>query len=381
VTSAGAPPLSARQLNRATLARQLLLRREPLSVVDAAMRITALQAQEPPSPYIALWNRISGFDPVDLDHALATHAIVKATLMRVTMHAVAAADYPAIHEGMQRTLRPARLNDRRFRAEGVSLAEIDTLLPDLFAFTATPRRNQDVEEWLVSRFGAPRPRVWWALRQCGPFVHAATGGPWSFGPRPAYMAAPVMDRPGDEPASQQQLVRRYLEGFGPATVADVATFALWYRPWVRETVDAMRGELRVFTGPGGQELLDVPDGALPDEDRPAPPRLLPMWDSALLAYADRARLTPGDYRRHIARSNGDLLPTLLVDGYVAGVWRPTDDGIEVTAFHPLSDDAWAGIETEARSLFALLESREIRIYARYAHWWQTLPASEVRTLR
>src|SRR5919107_6041316 len=112
--------LTARQLNRATLARQLLLRREPLDVVEAVHRIVALQAQEPASPYIALWNRVADFDPANLDHAFADHSVVKATLMRITLHAVDAADYPAFHEAMQRTLRAARLNDARFKQAGLS---------------------------------------------------------------------------------------------------------------------------------------------------------------------------------------------------------------------------------------------------------------------
>src|SRR5215207_8589637 len=173
--------VSARQLNRATLARQLLLRREPLEVVDAVHRLVALQAQEPASPYIALWDRLDTFDPADLDAAFAEQGVVKAQLMRITLHAVAADDYPAFHEAMQGTLRAARVYDRRFRSEGVSIEDTDALVPELLEFTASPRMNTDVERWLAERFGTPKPRIWWALRQYGPFVHATTGGPWAFG--------------------------------------------------------------------------------------------------------------------------------------------------------------------------------------------------------
>ena len=105
-----------------------------------------------------------------------------------------------------------------------------------------------------------------------------------------------------------------------------------------------------------------------------------MWDSILLAYADRSRIIPPDYRPLVTRRNGDVLPTLLVDGYVAGVWRPVEDGIEATAFHRLADDAWEGLEAEARSLLALLAGREPTVYSRYAHWWNQLPGAEVRVL-
>jgi len=130
--------LTARQLNRATLARQVLLRREPLGVVDAVHRVVALQAQEAPSPYLALWNRIADFDPADLGAALASQALVKATLIRITLHVVDAADYPAFHAAMVRTLRAARLGDRRFTATGLSTADADALLEHVLEFAARP---------------------------------------------------------------------------------------------------------------------------------------------------------------------------------------------------------------------------------------------------
>ncbi len=370
--------LTARQLNRATLARQLLLERARLSVVEAVHASVALQAQEPPSPYLALWNRVAGFDPADLDRAFSDHAVVKATLMRVTLHAVEASDYPLFHEAMQTTLRGARLNDARFRASGLTPEDADRFLPEVVAFAASPRTNADAEAWLDDRLGeTPKPGVWWAYRQFGPFVHAPSGGAWSFGPRPSYVAA-RQRRSGDHDAALAHLVRRYLEGFGPATVQDVAAFGLIHRPLVRRGIQALGDRIVRLEGPKGEELLDVRDGLLPPEDSPAPPRLLPMWDSVLLAHNDRTRIVPSDHRRVVTRSKGDTLPTILVDGCVAGVWRPLDDGIELTAFTKLTDETWAGLEAEARALLAFLATRERRIYTRYARWWQSLPAAEVR---
>jgi hypothetical protein len=371
--------LSARRLNRATLARQLLLGRERLSVTDAMHRLVALQAQEPASPYIALWDRLVDFDPAELDRAFAEQEVVKASLFRVTLHAVAAGDYPAVHEVMQRTLRAARLDDQRFTREGVSVPEVEALIPDLVRYTASPRTNQDLERWIEARFGAPKPRVWWALRHFGPFVHARTGGPWTFGPRPSYVRAREQDRPGDVQASTRRIIRRYLEGFGPASAQDIAQFSTIYRPPIQEALRSMDGELERCEGPDGSSLYDVPGGVLPPEDTPAPPRLMAMWDSALLAYADRDRLIPADYRKVVIRRNGDVLPTLLVDGCVAGVWRPVDGGIEATAFHRL-DDAWAGLDAEARALLPLLAERDPTVYGRYGRWWASLPAVEVRVL-
>jgi hypothetical protein len=372
-------PLSARRLNRATLARQLLLRREALSVTEAVQRVVALQAQAPASPYLALWNRLADLDPAELDRAFAGHEIVKASLFRVTLHAVTAGDYPAFHEAMQRTLRAARLDDQRFTREGVTVADVEALVPDLLEFTVTPRTNQEVERWIEQRFGVPKPRVWWALRHFGPFVHAGTGAGWTFGPRPSYVAAPQQDRPGDVEASTRWLVRRYLEGFGPATAQDIAQFSTIYRPPVQDALQSMDGELVRYEGPSGT-LYDVPGGVLPPADTPAPPRLMAMWDSALLAYADRSRLIPAARRKVVMRNNGDVLPTLLVDGLVAGVWRPIDTGIEATAFDRLSDDAWRGLEVEAQNLLPFVADRDPTVYGRYGRWWTDLPAADVRVL-
>ena len=374
--------ISARRLNRATLQRQLLLERQPLAAAEAVRRIVALQAQEAASLYIALWNRVRNFDPTDLDAAFASHAVVKAQLMRVTLHAVTADDYPSLHEAMQRTLRGARLYDRRFRSEGLSPEDADALIPWAVEYARNPRSNAEMEAWLAQRYGHPKPYVWWALRQYGPFVHAVTGLPWSFGPRPAYVAAPDQARPNDPATSWRYLVLRYLEGFGPAGVADVGTFGLLNRPPLHEAFSALEetGEIVRVGTHGKLQLFDLPGGDLPDEETPAPPRLMAMWDSALLAYAERDRIIPPELRRHVIRSNGDVLPTLLVDGYVAGAWRPTDQGIEATALHPLTEENWHGLDAEARMLRAFLAAREPLVYRRYGRWWPTLPAAEVRLL-
>ena len=375
--------LTARQLNRATLGRQLLLRREKLGVVEAVHRIVALQAQEPASPYLALWNRLAAFDPDELDRAFADGAIVKGTLLRITLHAVDAADYPAFHRAMQPSLRAARLHDRRFTRTGLSREDSDKLIPEVMRYAARGRTNAEVEAWLDARIGVtPRPGVWWALRQSGPFIHAPTGGPWSFGPRPRYAPARTKPHAGPEEVAVRHLVRRYLEGFGPATAKDAAQFGTIYVPPTRAALDALveAGEAERLDGPGGAELYDVAGGLRPSEDATAPPRLLGMWDSALLAYADRSRIVPADYRKLVMRNNGDVLPTLLVDGLVAGVWRAVDGGIEATAFHRLSKAAWAGLAEEADALLAFLADREPLVYRRYARWWTSLPGADVRML-
>ena len=376
--------LTPRQLNRATLARQLLLGRERLGVVEAVHRVAALQAQEPASPYVALWNRVDGFDPTDLDAALADRDIVKGHLMRITVHAVAATDYPAFHEAMQTTLRAARLHDRRFTRTGLKAADADALVPDLLAHAATRVRTGDeLEAWVDKRVGEhPKPSVWWAIRHYAPLVRAVTGAPWSFGVKASYHAARTTPWSGTREAAVAELTRCYLSAFGPASARDVGAFGLVNAPLVKAGLEllARAGAVVEVEGPAGSKLYDVPGGALPDEDTPAPPRLLGMWDNVLLAYADRGRVTPPEYRKHIARSNGDVLPTLLVDGHVAGVWRAVEAGIEAIAFHRLSTEAWDGLAAEAELLKRLLADREPLVYRRYRRWWASLPAAERRVL-
>ncbi|WP_129665995.1 winged helix DNA-binding domain-containing protein [Phytoactinopolyspora endophytica] len=375
--------ITARELNRATLDRQLLLGREPLDVVDAVRRVVALQGQQAASPYIALWNRLSAFDPAKLDAAFADRTLVKATLMRITLHVVHADDHRAMHTAMQPTLRGARLGDRRFTSSGLTVADADALVPDLLDFAGQPRTAAEFEAWLDARLGVPTKGVWWALRSYAPLLHAPTGAPWSFGTRPSYVAAGAGPAPTGREAADEflpELVYRYLEGFGPASVADVAQFALVQRSRARDALRALFGTLEQLEGPDGTELFDVPGASRPAEDTPAPPRLMAMWDSVLLAYFDRSRVIPPDYRKLVIRSNGDVLPALLVDGYVAGVWRPVEGGVEATAFHPLSDEAWAGLADEARALVAFLADREPQVYRRYDRWWAELPSAEVHVL-
>ena len=377
---AGDVSLTARRLNRATLARQLLLEREPLAAVDAVRRVVAVQAQEPASPYIALWNRVAGFDATDLDSAFKEHAIVKATLLRITLHAVAAEDYPAFHHAMASSLRDSRLTDRRYTDTGLTVEDADALLPDVLAFMAEPRTNADVVAWLTERFGISETRAWWALRTFAPVVHASTGTTWSHGPRPAYVAAPRPPLDGDPATSVQWLVRRYLEGFGPASPQDIAQFTLLRVPMIRAALAALADDLVTFAADDDRQLYDVPGAPIPDDDTPAPPRLMAMWDSTLLAYADRSRVIPPEYRPVVIRRNGDVLPTLLVDGYVAGVWRPVDRGIEVTAFRKLGKAAWDAVAEEARALLAFLADRDPQVYQRYRRWWASMAGEETRVL-
>jgi hypothetical protein len=351
----------------------MLLERADVGVVEGVRRAVALQAQEPASPYLALWNRIQDFDPASLDSALAAGWVVKASLMRITLHAVASRDYHTFHEAVLPLLRASRLHDRRFEATGLAPQDADELLPALLELGAAPFGRAEAEAAL--HLDAETAKwAWWAIRTFGPFHHAPGDATWAFGPRPSYRAAPVGDRPPHD-AALRSLARRYLEGFGPARPEDFSQFTLHKRSTSRRVFDELE-DVVVLDGPDGP-LYDVPGGPLPSGDTPAPPRLLGMWDSVLFAYADRSRVIPDEYRPHVIRRNGDTLPTLLVDGRVAGVWRPVDGRLEVTAFHSLDEGVWRALEPEGQSLLALVR-RDPALYERYSRWWDLLPDGDVR---
>ncbi|MFB7514997.1 winged helix DNA-binding domain-containing protein [Streptomyces sp. NPDC056144] len=368
--------ITERVLNRSTLARQLLLERAPVDVEEALRRVVALQAQQPGSPYIALWNRVAGFDAGKLDTAVEGYRAVRSTLMRLTLHLVHAEDYRAFRAGMEPTLRGSRLGDHRFRAAGFTPADADALIPGLLAYAGEPRTGAEMLARIEEERGGPVESVAWRMiRQYAPLWHAPKGPPWQFGPAQSFVAAdgealPESTGPDAVAAGLATLVLRYLEGFGPASVADVAQFSMTQRGRVRKALAALGGLVTELEGPEGTVLYDVVGAApLPDADTPAPPRLMAMWDSVFLAYADRGRVIPPAYRKAVIRVNGDVLPTLLVDGYVAGVWRPVEGGIEVSAFHELPAHVLAELGAEAEAMGRFLAGRDPLVYRRYDHWW------------
>lgn len=397
---AGRPssPVSSGQLNRSTLHRQLLLRRAELTPEQAVRQVVALQAQAPIAPYLALGARTVGFDPAALDAALLDASLVKGTLMRITLHLVHREDHADFYAGMQPTLRAARLFDRRFTGTGLTPERADEVTPRALELLASPSTNAEAQDLLGAELGLDPEQarwLWWALRQSAPFRHHPGGGHWGFADRPSHVAAATAAMwPVAEPAQEaglRALIRRYLAGFGPAGVADIAQFALAHRGRIRAALSLLEGELTVIPGPAG-DLYDLHGGEVPEPHTPAPPRLLPMWDSILLAYADRSRVLPERWRRVVIRSNGDTLPTVLVDGYVAGIWRivpgssGTEDAdgadgaaeVEITAFEGWDEGVWSALEEEAAGVLSWVPQRDPEPFRRYHRWWP-LVAQEVES--
>jgi hypothetical protein len=369
--AADAQTLTQAELNRATLARQFLLELEPLDPATATERLGGLQAQEPASPYVALWSRLEGFAAGDLDRAIHDRRLVKGGLFRGTLHLVSADDYLKLQPAVRATLQGLAVQDQYRNA---AVTDIESLVAAALAFADEPRDNAAMHshlEALATAEGRSSADVWWRVRREGTFIRAPSEVTWSFGRRPTYVAGRtwLAGRSfADEPAALAHLVRRYLGAFGPATLADMRAWSHVPTARLRPAVDA-QPDVIALRDEAGRTLLDLADAPRPAADTLAPPRFLPMWDSVLLGHADRTRVLPEAYRAAVIARNGDVLPTFLVDGVVAGLWWVEPDGartrIELEPFRPIPKAALRALDAEADRLTAFLEPLEPRVFARY----------------
>lgn len=355
------------------LARQLLLEPSRLDPVAAIEQIGGLQAQEPASPYLGLWTRLRSFEAARLDEAFRARTIVKATLMRGTLHAVSLDDYLRLLPAILPMLRGA---NRRESRGSPNLARIEQLAEAAIAFSAEPRTNVELREHLESLAGSHLGTdfPWWWVRRHAPFVHVPASIPWSFGRRPALIAAQAWTngRPfGPEDEAVEHLIRRYLGAFGPASLADISAWSGLgigrLRPAIA-TVDDF-GDLLRFSDERGRELIDLVGAPRPEADVTAPPRFLPMWDSLVLGHADRTRIVDDSQRGVVTARNGDTLPTFLVDGRVAGLWWAEADGdtgrIVLEPFGELAGPVRRALDQEGERLAAFVAPHEPEVYRRY----------------
>jgi hypothetical protein len=294
------------------LDRQLLLRRSPMSTVDAVARLVGLQAQASNAPYLGLWSRLARFALGDLTRLLENRSVVRSSMLRGTQHLVAAADYLWLRPVLAPTLGRVRQAGFGRVMAGVDLAELAAAGEELLA-GRTLNRTQ-LRELLVARWPSAGPdALAWSVQLLVPVVHPPPNGTWRRGgATPFTLATEWLGRPLAAP-DPRLLVRRYLAGFGPATVRDVQSWS--GVTGLAEVVSAMPDLVRL---PG--DHYDLPDRDDPDPDTPAPVRLLPEFDNLIVAYADRTRLMPDEYRKRICL--GALIaPTVLVDGFVRGSWK------------------------------------------------------------
>lgn len=333
--------LTGRELNRALLARQLLLERATMAIPDALDAMGALQAQYAPSMYIGLWSRVRGLEREAVTRALEDRSVIQGTLMRSTIHLVSRADYWPLATAVSAARRTSWLR----ATKGPRESEMEAAAGRLRATLAGgPLRRTQIDE-LLGKPVAHGIGLWVDL------VRVPPSGTWER--RRADLYALAEDWLGPPDVTREDavdaLVRRYLTGFGPAAKADIAN---WGGLAVRDVEPALeRLEPARFEAEDGAELLDLPGAPLPDADTPAPVRFLATWDATLLAHARRTLLLPEAHRARIFHTRmPQSVGTFLVDGAVAGAWRLHGGGIAVEPFENLSLAQRREVDAEAARL-------------------------------
>jgi hypothetical protein len=341
--------LSKRALNRATLARQLLLERSTISPLDAVTHLVGLQAQEPSNPYAALWSRLQAFEPAALERLLLDRAVVRIVVMRGTIHLVTADDCLVLRPLAQPVLDAELTRHRDFAPSlrGADLAPVLSFVRPLI--DATPMTQAQIRAAIAEQFPAVDPAAMaYACRNHLALVQVPPRGLWHRSGQvrsttaEAWLGRPLVDSP-----SLDDVVLRYFAAFGPATVADVTT---WSRlTGLREVVDRVRPCLRPFRDERGRELFDLPGAPRPHPDTPAPVRFLPQYDNVLLSHADRSRFQHADERKrrwHAPVVRG----TVLHDGVVRASWHLDGHALVVHHAPGLTKREQSSITAEGRRL-------------------------------
>lgn len=310
--------LTTRELGRATLARQHLLRRSDLEPLPMIEHLLGLQAQAPVPPYLALWTRIRGFSADFLSELIASRAVVRIVLMRGTIFAVSAADAAALRPWVQPVLdRDLDVNTTYASAlAGVDRDALAAAGRDLVR--DVPRSQQELQPLLAERFPGRDPKALaHGVRGLVPMVQVPPRGLWGRSGQPRLAALDEWTGRPQAVPDPDSLLLRYLGAFGPASVRDAQAWCGLTR--LDEVFERLRPRLEVFRDEHGVELFDLPDAPRPDPATPAPVRILAPYDNVLLSHADRSRLISDENRRRIMTQNGIVKPAVLVGGTVAGI--------------------------------------------------------------
>jgi hypothetical protein len=339
--------LTQRELNRALLARQLLLERARLPIPRVLERIGGIQNQYAPNAYIRLWSCLEDFDRDQLTQLLERRTVVQGTLMRGTIHLVSARDYAAFLAAIAAPRR--RWSTRIHR--GVGDADRKALVGRV---RKALRGRACSRTELHELRGEAGPAAWQTIDTDVGLLRAPPSGTWER--RRAHTFALAEDWLGplevDEGQAIEHLVRRYLAAFGPASRVDISKFT--GIPAADLSSSLERIPLRRFRDAGATELLDVARAPLPDPETPAPVRFLPTWDAMLLVHARRTGILREEHRAIIFSTKApQSFPTFLVDGVVAGVWRYENGRIELEPFGRLSRPVRRELDDEAERLAQL----------------------------
>jgi hypothetical protein len=351
--------LSRRELNRALLARQLLLERVEMPALAAIDHLVGLQAQAPRAPYVALWSRLTAFRPAELEALIEARRVVRAAgMLRTTIHLVTADDALAMRPILQGVASRGFFSGSPF-ARQLESVDIDAILVAGHKLIAEhPRSTAELGRLLLEDWPGRDPvALAMAFRYLVPVVQVPPRGLWSRSAKPVFTTTEGwLGRPLATETAPDELVLRYLTAFGPATVADIATWS-WLTN-LRPVLDRLRPSLRTFEDDRGRELFDVPHAPLPDADTPAPPRFLPEYDNVLLSHKDRSRITDRDRKIPWPAGDGGVMGTFLLDGFTAGTWRVRRAAgratLAIEPWEPLHTASRAALADEAAALLTLV---------------------------
>lgn len=350
--------LTLRELNRATLARQMLLARESIPVTAVVERLVGMQAQLASAPFVGLWTRVNDFRRDDLAHTVEDHTVVKATMMRATLHLVTAEDYGWLRATLQPALAGA--SESILEQRGVEL-DIPAILKLAREYLEQPRTFAEI----TAHFSALFPdtdigSIRYTIRTHLPLVQVpvalAVGG-WSYPGNPRFaLADSWLGKPIEDDANLRELVLRYLAAFGPARVTDMQT---WSGLKLKGALDAIKPELVTYRDEQGVELFDLPNAPLPDADTPAPERFLPEFDNLLLSHSNRTRVVADAYRPKVYLPGLRVAATILVDGLVRGAWKVEKAkgaaALVIEPFEALTSANRAALEAEGEQLVRFID--------------------------
>jgi Winged helix DNA-binding domain len=349
--------LTMRQLNRALLARQLLLKRKRVSVRAAIHAAGGLQSQEPRDPFVALWSRIRSFNARHLLDAAGNKEIVRGSFLRATIHTTTAHDYAAFRLLLQPVIHREPALRREF-GDGIEMKKLEPAARALLA--RGPLSAQHLGEALAPLFPqAQRVGLARWIRTGVPLIMVPTGDRWGYSRPPRFASADQwLDQPLSADGSAEELVLRGLSAIGPASPSDMRTWS--GLSGIRPILERLRSQLAVFKDESGRELFDLAGAPRPDAETPAPVRFLPEYDNVFLSHADRGRIMHPAHARHFTEAgNGRRLRTVLVDGFVRAGWTVTRRGsravIEVRAFERFSKAVVAELSEEAEALLRFTE--------------------------
>lgn len=319
---------------------------KPLAAIE---QLGGLQAQLPRPPFVGLWSRIDGFRRDDLLPLIANGKIVRATMMRATLHLASRSDYMKF----RRTLQPA-LSGGLAALRGRTNFDLDALLARAREFFAKPHTMDEFRACVLERDPEADARAEaYAVRLHLPMVQTPSAGKWGYGVGAEFQ---IFDAALDAERNADFVVR-YLGAFGPASVADMQTWSGLRN--LREAFESLRPRLVTFTSEAGKELFDLPDAPRPPEDTPASVRFLADYDSVVLAHADRTRIVPDEHRPRMFTKNLTIPSSFLVDGVVAGVWKIERKGaaasLVVTPFGKLPKRVQKELTEEGEKLVRFVE--------------------------